>query len=107
MDLHCARAIFIFLRLRSAGSTILVMDEQASNPGPECYKVFLDAMKRSYRPESFDALREELGLADCGNPLAEAQHSPTLVLALFSSLFAKPQPDWPAHSHVTGFAFYD
>jgi rhamnosyltransferase subunit B len=75
--------------------------------GPGVIKVFLDAMKRSYRPEAFDALREELGLADFGNPLSEAQHSPTLVLALFSSLFASSQPDWPAHSHVTGFAFYD
>src|SRR6267378_1480337 len=45
--------------------------------GPGVIKVFLDAMKRSYRPESFDALREELGLADFGNPLSEAQHSPT------------------------------
>jgi len=75
--------------------------------GPGVIKVFLDAMKRSYRPQAFDALREELGLADFGNPLSEAQHSPTLVLALFSSHFARSQPDWPAHSHVTGFAFYD
>ncbi len=75
--------------------------------GPGVIKIFLDAMKRSYRPKSYDALREELGLADYGNPLSEAQHSPTLVLALFSSLFASPQPDWPMQSHATGFAFYD
>src|SRR5262249_49524448 len=35
------------------------------------------------------------------------QHSPTCVLALFSKVFAQPQPDWPNNSHVTGFCFYD
>src|SRR6185295_18852083 len=32
---------------------------------------------------------------------------PTCVLALFSTLMAKPQPDWPPHTIVTGFPFYD
>jgi UDP:flavonoid glycosyltransferase YjiC (YdhE family) len=29
------------------------------------------------------------------------------VLALFSKVFAQPQPDWPKQTHVTGFCFYD
>src|SRR5205085_3600156 len=32
---------------------------------------------------------------------------PTMVLALFSKVLAQPQPDWPAHTRVTGFPFYD
>jgi UDP:flavonoid glycosyltransferase YjiC (YdhE family) len=35
------------------------------------------------------------------------QHSPAMVLALFSSTIAKPQPDWPANTRITGFPFYD
>ncbi|HXT64494.1 MAG TPA: nucleotide disphospho-sugar-binding domain-containing protein [Pyrinomonadaceae bacterium] len=52
-------------------------------------------------------LRQELGLARGGQPLFEGQHSPTKVLALFSKLLAKPQPDWPEGTIVTGFPFYD
>jgi UDP:flavonoid glycosyltransferase YjiC (YdhE family) len=37
----------------------------------------------------------------------EGQHSPTLILALFSRVFAQPQPDWPKQAKVTGFCFYD
>ena len=53
------------------------------------------------------ALRAELGLARGGNPMLEGQHSPLLVLALFSSVIARPQPDWPRNTRVTGFPFYD
>lgn len=52
-------------------------------------------------------LRAELGLPSGKNPIFEGQHSPHLVLALFSQVFAQPQPDWPKPSCVTGFAFYD
>jgi UDP:flavonoid glycosyltransferase YjiC (YdhE family) len=52
-------------------------------------------------------LRAELGLKRGGNPMLEGQHSPRMVLALFSSAFGKPQPDWPPHTRVTGFPFYD
>ena len=55
-----------------------------------------------------DELRREVGLGPSrGNPLVEAQHSPRLVLALFSKVLAQPQPDWPPNTHVTGFPFYD
>jgi UDP:flavonoid glycosyltransferase YjiC (YdhE family) len=52
-------------------------------------------------------LRKELGLARGGQPLFAGQHSPTKVLALYSRLLGKPQPDWPANTVVTGFPFYD
>jgi UDP:flavonoid glycosyltransferase YjiC (YdhE family) len=52
-------------------------------------------------------LRADLGLPPGGHPLFEAQHSPALVLALFSRVLAAPQPDWPPHTRVTGFPFYD
>lgn len=52
-------------------------------------------------------LRAELGLPRGAQPLLAGQHSPTLVLALFSSVLAKPQPDWPPNTRVAGFAFYD
>jgi UDP:flavonoid glycosyltransferase YjiC (YdhE family) len=51
--------------------------------------------------------RRELGISDAGHPFFEGQHSPTLVLALFSSRVANPQPDWPAQTVVTGFPFFD
>ena len=52
-------------------------------------------------------LRAELGLKRGGNPMLEGQHSPRMVLALFSSVIAEPQPDWPPNTRVTGFCFYD
>jgi len=53
-------------------------------------------------------LRAELGLpATRENPLFEGQHSPDLVLALFSHWLAKPQPDWPPRTKVTGFPFFE
>src|SRR5947209_20146461 len=52
-------------------------------------------------------LRAELGLPRGAQPLLAGQHSPTLVLALFSSVIAWPQRDWPANTRVTGFPFYD
>lgn len=52
-------------------------------------------------------LRAELGLKRGGNPMLEGQHSPLLVLALFSTAIAKPQQDWPKQTRVTGFPFYD
>lgn len=48
------------------------------------------------------ALRRARGLPDGGNPILEGQHSPYLVLGLFSRVLADPQPDWPEHVTVTG-----
>jgi rhamnosyltransferase subunit B len=52
-------------------------------------------------------LRARLGLPDRGNPLFEGQHSPHLVLALWSRIFGAPQADWPNNVVVTGSMFYD
>lgn len=52
-------------------------------------------------------LRQEHGLSPVGHPLFEGKFSPYLVLALFSSVLAAPQPDWPPSAVVTGFTFYD
>lgn len=51
--------------------------------------------------------RLELGLPPGADPIYEGQHSPARVLALFPSMFAQPQPDWPAHVLLTGFCFWD
>ena len=53
-------------------------------------------------------LRQEIGLPPLkGNPLIDDKFSPYLVLAMFSSILAKPQPDWAANTVLTGFTFYD
>jgi rhamnosyltransferase subunit B len=52
-------------------------------------------------------LRRDLGLPRGEQPVFGAQHSPTKVLALFSKVMSRPQPDWPANTCVTGFPFYD
>jgi UDP:flavonoid glycosyltransferase YjiC (YdhE family) len=52
-------------------------------------------------------LRREVGLPPIGNPLIDDKFSPHLVLALFSSVLAAPQIDWPPNTVVTGFTFYD
>ena len=40
-------------------------------------------------------------------PLFDAKHSPNLVLALFSHVLGVEQKDWPEHTLITGFCFYD
>lgn len=55
------------------------------------------------------AFRRDLGLRAVsagGDPFHRGQHSRDCVLALFSPFLGQPQPDWPAHTHVTGFAHY-
>ena len=75
--------------------------------GPRFTSLFFRFLKTQYRAEPVERLRLELGLPDLGHPIFEGQHSPVLVLALFSSLFGAPQPDWPPQTSITGFAFYD
>jgi UDP:flavonoid glycosyltransferase YjiC (YdhE family) len=75
--------------------------------GPRFMKTFINLMKRNYRAKPIDEFRDELRIPDYGNPVFEGQHSPALVLALFSEHFAAAQPDWPAQTRITGFAFYD
>jgi UDP:flavonoid glycosyltransferase YjiC (YdhE family) len=58
-------------------------------------------------PEPIYALRRELGLPRGAHPLFDAKHSPSLVLALFSSVLGVEQKDWPEHTLITGFCYYD
>jgi MGT family glycosyltransferase len=58
--------------------------------------------------EPIHQLRHEVGLPSLvGNPFIDDKYSPYLVLAMFSSAFAKLQPDWAANTVITGFTFYD
>ncbi len=41
------------------------------------------------------------------NPLFEGLYSPSLILAMFSPVFASKQPDWPPQTVVSGFAMTD
>jgi len=75
--------------------------------GPGVMGFFLGVMKGTYKAKAITDFRDELGLSNTGNPMFEGQHSPTLVLALFSELFGQRQPDWPSQTEITGFCFYD
>jgi rhamnosyltransferase subunit B len=58
--------------------------------------------------EPIRQLRRDIGLPPSkANPIFEGQHSPYLILALFSRALCKPFPDWPADVQITGFPFYD
>jgi UDP:flavonoid glycosyltransferase YjiC (YdhE family) len=52
-------------------------------------------------------LRREQGLRPECDPLFRDKFSPDLVLALFSPLLAKKQPDWPTQTLQPGFVFFD
>jgi rhamnosyltransferase subunit B len=70
-------------------------------------KQLLKAVTKSWA-EPIHQLRRELKLPPIsGNVLIDNKCSPYLVLALFSSVLAQPQPDWPKNTIVTGFTFYD
>lgn len=78
--------------------------------GPAFHRAVFALGRRSVRAWSapWRKLRADLGLPPTDDePLFEGQHSPTLVLALFSSTFAPPQADWPTNTVVTGFPFFD
>jgi rhamnosyltransferase subunit B len=72
-------------------------------------RALLALMRWSIRSWSlpYHQFRAELGLPPGADPLFAGQHSPYLVLALFSPLLARPQPDWPRQTQVAGFPFYD
>lgn len=68
---------------------------------------WIAAHKLEKTMEPVYSLRSELGLPRGEQPLLRGQHSPQMVLALFSSVLGSPQPDWPVNTRVTGFPFYD
>ena len=78
--------------------------------GPTFHRLLFNLGKWRVRSwvEPWHRLRAELGLpATSENPLFEGQHSPSLVLAMFSKLLAARQPDWPPQTVITGFPLYD
>ncbi len=75
---------------------------------PALYRLVFRAMRASVRSwsEPVRQLARERGLPEpAGDPMFEGQFSPFGTLAMFSPLFAEQQPDWPAHTHITGFPF--
>lgn len=55
--------------------------------------------------EPIRALRADLHLPEQTSDPLFGSYSPLLTLALFSPIFARPQPDWPANTVATGFPF--
>src|SRR6185312_5979603 len=54
------------------------------------------------------AFRRELGLPPTApNPMFEGQFSSLGTLATYSPLLGAVQPDFPPHTTITGFTFYD
>jgi rhamnosyltransferase subunit B len=58
-------------------------------------------------PRPIYELRRKLGLGKGANPIFDAKHSPYLVLAMFSRVLGVEQKDWPEHTKITGFCYYD
>ena len=76
---------------------------------PAIARSFMGLVKRATESwiKPVRELRRELGLSRGEHPMFEGQHSPQAVLALFSSVLAKVQPDYPPNTVITGFPFYD
>jgi UDP:flavonoid glycosyltransferase YjiC (YdhE family) len=79
------------------------------NAGRLVNQAILDLGKLSIRRwwQPVRELRRDEGLRIECEPIFRDKFSPHLVLALFSSALAKPQPDWPAQTLQPGFVFYD
>ena len=78
--------------------------------GPRAYGALFGLLKLVARPweAPLRALRAELGLPPlAGMALFEGQFSPRLNLGLFDAPLGAPQPDWPAHTLVTGAPLHD
>lgn len=72
-------------------------------------RVLLELGRWSLRSwwEPVRQLRRELGLREACEPVFRDKFSPDLVLALFSSCLAAPQPDWPRQTLQPGFVFFE
>jgi len=78
--------------------------------GPAFHRPLFWLAKRSCRSwaDPWHRLRAEINLPPTSeNPLFEGLYSPSLILAMFSQLFAGKQPDWPPQTVVSGFPFCD
>jgi rhamnosyltransferase subunit B len=87
----------------------LPFEETLAGFGPSFQRVLLRladlGMSRWLAP--YRKIEADLGLAAAPNPILAGQHSPHLVLALFSPVLAPPQSDWPANTIATGFPFLE
>lgn len=54
-----------------------------------------------------NAFRKELDLAPVSRIMTKWGNSPQMVLGLFPSWYAHPQPDWPPGTRLTGFPLFD
>jgi len=54
-----------------------------------------------------NGFRRRIGLRPVNNVFRDYLHSTQLVIGLFPDWFAPPQPDWPPHTHLTGFVLED
>ena len=78
--------------------------------GPAFHGPLFWLAKQSCRSwaDPWHRLRAEIHLPPTSeNPLFEGAYSPSLILAMFSPLFAARQPDWPSQAVVSGFPFSD
>ncbi len=78
--------------------------------GPLPHRILHALVDRATRPwfTPVHELRARAGLPpDSRNPATSGMMSPDGTLAMFSRVLGEPQPDWPANTEVTGFAFYD
>jgi rhamnosyltransferase subunit B len=77
--------------------------------GPAFTRFFFKVVKRAAgrwgRP--LNTLRSRLGLPQLFNPVLFQMFSPYGTQAWFSSVLARAQSDWPEHTEITGFPFYD
>jgi rhamnosyltransferase subunit B len=87
----------------------LPFEETLAGLGPRWQRVILRladlGLSRWLAP--YREIEAELGLTPAPNPILRGQHSPHLVLALFSPVLGPPQPDWPPNTVATGFPFLD
>ncbi|NII09727.1 glycosyltransferase [Oleiagrimonas sp. C23AA] len=100
-----------FISAYQPPATGLGLVDRWSRQSPSCGRILQRGAQWISRPWTAPVrqFRRQLGLAPqpaAGDPFHAGQHGRDGVLALFSPLLAQAQPDWPPHTHVTGFARY-
>ncbi len=85
------------------------LHDRALRWGPGAWRVLYAIMRAAGAPwfAPLARMRREMGLPRAAaHPMLGLSHGvPTL--AMFSRVLATPQPDWPAHTTVTGFCVWD
>jgi rhamnosyltransferase subunit B len=57
--------------------------------------------------QDLNDFRAQHGLSPIKSVMKTWMHSPDQVICAFPEWYAKPQPDWPPHTVMTGFPVYD